>query len=506
MPGRVSIACIVLCGCGRLAFDDLADAPSSEVSAVTLSYPTENLIAVQNTSSISLTPTVTGGPVAFSVTPALPAGLVLAPTTGTITGTPTAEANRTSYVVTASNSSGSASVTLYASIAPGYVVDTTADGLDDDGGVDATCFSTAAAGCSLRAAVQTANRRTTPQLVLLGANTYTIGGALEDVANGLVIAGVGSAQTIVRAPTLHAGYQFAKLASQHTLSVMDLRVDGFGSVNGGAIAVLMGELYVDECDFQNNDSAGSGGVLFINGAAHALLEHSTFENNTSFGGCCGGWGGVIDGEGSATTVIVRTSTAVGNSTGWGSFAHITTGTTLTLENSTLYGNMSTISGTLASPGGVYTLTNDTIAYNTNTNTSVNGSDLPSAGIYLYNPPSGYTLTNVILAHNTMTTGAERSCSHRVVGTTVTTKGGNVVTDDAYNCGVDFTATTDRLTTEPGLDPAAPASHGGETPTMLLVPGSPSIDTGVNDGCPATDQRGVPRPIGPQCDVGAVEME
>jgi uncharacterized repeat protein (TIGR01451 family) len=35
-------------------------------------------------------------------------------------------------------------------------------------------------------------------------------------------------------------------------------------------------------------------------------------------------------------------------------------------------------------------------------------------------------------------------------------------------------------------------------------GSPAIDAGTNDGCPATDQRGVTRPQGPRCDIGAFE--
>jgi hypothetical protein len=268
--------------------------------------------------------------------------------------------------------------------------------------------------------------------------------------------------------------------------------------------VTAGLLYVDECDFRNNDSAGSGGVLFINGGAMAGFEHSTFEDNTSFGGCCGGWGGVIDGEGPGTTISVKTSTAVGNSTGWGAFAHVTTGTMMTIENSTLTHNTSAISGTLASPGGTYVLTNDTIAFNNNTNTTPNDSDLASGGIYLYDTPAGYTLSNVILAANTLFDGSERSCSHRVANTTVSSMGGNIITDDAYNCGVDFKP-TDRLRTNPGIE-ADPADHGGFTPTILLLPGSPSIDTGLNAGCPVTDQRGLTRPIGPACDVGAVEME
>jgi hypothetical protein len=45
-------------------------------------------------------------------------------------------------------------------------------------------------------------------------------------------------------------------------------------------------------------------------------------------------------------------------------------------------------------------------------------------------------------------------------------------------------------------------NGGATETM--VPGAAAIDAGTNDGCPATDQRGVARPIGAACDIGALE--
>jgi hypothetical protein len=58
-------------------------------------------------------PTSSGGPIAsYSVSPALPAGLTLSPTTGVIYGTPIFGAAPATYVVTATNSGGSASATL----------------------------------------------------------------------------------------------------------------------------------------------------------------------------------------------------------------------------------------------------------------------------------------------------------------------------------------------------------------------------------------------------------
>jgi hypothetical protein len=54
-------------------------------------------------------------------------------------------------------------------------------------------------------------------------------------------------------------------------------------------------------------------------------------------------------------------------------------------------------------------------------------------------------------------------------------------------------------------------NGGSTPTQALLPGSPAIDAGnpLPSGgdtvtCAATDQRGVPRPIGRYCAIGAYE--
>jgi hypothetical protein len=39
----------------------------------------------------------------------------------------------------------------------------------------------------------------------------------------------------------------------------------------------------------------------------------------------------------------------------------------------------------------------------------------------------------------------------------------------------------------------------------LLAGSPAIDAGSNSKCPATDQRGAPRPQGAACDIGALEV-
>jgi len=51
-----------------------------------------------------------------------------------------------------------------------------------------------------------------------------------------------------------------------------------------------------------------------------------------------------------------------------------------------------------------------------------------------------------------------------------------------------------------------ASNGGFAPTHALLRGSPAIDA-VRSSCPpTTDQRGVRRPQGARCDIGAYERK
>ncbi len=52
--------------------------------------------------------------------------------------------------------------------------------------------------------------------------------------------------------------------------------------------------------------------------------------------------------------------------------------------------------------------------------------------------------------------------------------------------------------------ASLANNGGATPTLLPAADSPAIDAGADDDCAETDQRGISRPQGAGCDIGAVE--
>jgi DNA-binding beta-propeller fold protein YncE len=78
-----------------------------------LAYTTGTAVYTVGTAITPNSPTSTGGAVtAYSVSPALPAGLSLDDDTGIISGTPTAVTAKASYTVTASNATGSTTATL----------------------------------------------------------------------------------------------------------------------------------------------------------------------------------------------------------------------------------------------------------------------------------------------------------------------------------------------------------------------------------------------------------
>ncbi|MHB2008356.1 MAG: tannase/feruloyl esterase family alpha/beta hydrolase [Acidobacteriaceae bacterium] len=99
--------CLFISGCGLGG----VQAPLAlSYNAVTAVYTLGVVIAPNS-------PTSTGGMItAFSVSPALPAGLSLSPSTGIISGTPTLVSAESRYTVTASNASGSATSALFITV------------------------------------------------------------------------------------------------------------------------------------------------------------------------------------------------------------------------------------------------------------------------------------------------------------------------------------------------------------------------------------------------------
>ena len=112
---RISLATLVLVlsqlalsSCGGGSGDGSIGSPSAPID---LNY-TSPAVLIFGEAVTPFGPTVTGSVTAFSVAPALPAGLNLNPTTGTISGTPTTATATASYTISATNSGGSTTFVL----------------------------------------------------------------------------------------------------------------------------------------------------------------------------------------------------------------------------------------------------------------------------------------------------------------------------------------------------------------------------------------------------------
>jgi len=168
---------------------------------------------------------------------------------------------------------------------------------------------------------------------------------------------------------------------------------------------------------------------------------------------------------------------------------------LTLNNSTVSGNKAvTYGGGIINEsdklrgcnGAVATLNNSTVTGNT-AGTYGGGIAQYHDNTALY--PATITLKNSIVADNIGNPGS--NCRG-----TITSLGHNLSNDET--CGL----------TGPGDLPGDLAmlgpltGNGGPTETHALLPGSKAIDAG--DCPPGADQRGVVRPRGAGCDIGAYE--
>jgi hypothetical protein len=98
--------------------------------------------------------------------------------------------------------------------------------------------------------------------------------------------------------------------------------------------------------------------------------------------------------------------------------------------------------------------------------------------------------NTILAENT-----GGNC-----GGAIASFGNNL--DDASSCA--FAEPGDLSGLPANLGPLA--DNGGGTFTHALLPGSPALEAGNDLSCRPTDQRGITRPQGLHCDMGAFESE
>jgi hypothetical protein len=191
-------------------------------------------------------------------------------------------------------------------------------------------------------------------------------------------------------------------------------------------------------------------------------------------------GGALSWDGGTATLTQVTISGNWASYG-GGFDHLN-GTT-TLINVTLSGNTAVGGGAFDQGGGSIMLTNVTLTRN--------AAPFFAGGIA--NRSGVITLKNTLLADNlNPDTNNKTNCYKLIASNSFS------LSDDG-TCG--FGSGRDNVNVS--LGPLA--NNGGSTQTHLLQQNSPAIDNGTGSGCPQIDQRGVTRPQGQACDVGAVEL-
>ena len=207
----------------------------------------------------------------------------------------------------------------------------------------------------------------------------------------------------------------------------------------------------------NNDARLGGGIFNYFGTAD--LTNVTFQKNFAAKG-----GGAMDGFSLTTMTNVTFSNNSASNSG-GGFNSANSISTLT--NVTFSGNAA-IEG-----GAIYYAAND--------------------------PTKSMTLKNTIIA-NSVEGGdcyiPEESDND------ITSAGFNLISDNT--CDDIFNHPSDWNEVDPLLGPLA--ANGGYAWSHVPQAGSPVIDKGQCLAHVSTDLRGIPRPQGPACDIGAVERK
>ena len=245
---------------------------------------------------------------------------------------------------------------------------------------------------------------------------------------------------------------------------------------------------------QGTDLAADGPVFGIFNV-NATISDVTIRDGHSFVGSNGGGIRISDDANAPVAELNLRGSTVTSNTGEQGGGISSFFAAINLTNVTISGNVAGSGGGLDFDNGSSTLRNVTVTQNSS---GINGG----GGMYV--TETTHTFLNTIVAGNT-TTGTGPDCFEDPLATLVSA--GHVLIGDPAGCT--YTPGTGDLTGAAGLGPLA--TNGGPTPTHGLQPGSQAIDAGnpdTPDGgafrCEPTDQRGVSRPVGARCDIGAFE--
>jgi CSLREA domain-containing protein len=360
---------------------------------------------------------------------------------------------------------------------------------------DGTCD----ADCSLREAIDAANTNPGADDVPVPSGTYLLALGQLVVSDDVRIAGAGQANTIIDGNATDRVFEIQGGV---------VEISGVAIQNGRSGIANIGELNLTNSTVSGHSHGG------IQNYGTATLTNSAVSGNS-------GSGGIYNyGE-----LNLTSSTVSGNhANGWGGgIANSYIYGTATLINSTVSGNHARHGGGISNRYGDLTLTNSTVSGNSANdsiigwpivwgtgggiwnhrgdialiNSTVSGNEVNWYGGGINNISGTVTATNTIIADNISlySPGIDNCYSP------INSLGYNL-TDDT-TC--EFSEPTDLVAADAMLGPLQ--DNGGPTETHDLIPGSPAIDAGsVSCPPPGADQRGVARPQGAACDIGAFELE
>ena len=317
----------------------------------------------------------------------------------------------------------------------------------------------AAAGgaCTLRAAVQEANN-TTGATIVVPAGAYLLASGSNDTKGDLdlrrpmTITGAAK-QPGAAATTINAG------GTERVVEVF-----GTGTTISGVVLT----------NGVSNSSGSPGGAIRVNsGAALTLVDSSVTSSQSNDGG------GIANGG----TLTVERSTVSGNTASSKGGGIYSTGP-LTVRNSTISGNNAKFGGGLRT-GAASTITAVTITGNNGSN---DGGGIERGG-------GTTTLRMTVVAGNTSPMGPD------CVGPLTLALANHI--GNTASC-----STSGPAPTTGNAELGALADNTGPTRTHLPASTSPLLNKVTPANCGVAggvDQRGVTRPSGTGCDIGAVEL-
>jgi hypothetical protein len=308
-------------------------------------------------------------------------------------------------------------------------------------------------------------------------------GGLPSITEPLTINGPGASSVNVRrssgASSPFGLFSVSPSNSLYTVTIRGLKISGADSTGFTAGAVFKdgpGNLALDSVVITGNSGTQAAGLYYSLG--HTTISNSTLTDNHALDVSDGNGGAILGASGQAQIV-----------------------------NSTIDGNSATRFG-----GGVFLGDPATIQILSSTithNTADSDSNSTGSGGGLYNSSTiAFQVANTLLAGNLL--GATSDGTTQCGGGAFTSSGYNLRSEGDTGC-TGFGATGDFVNGTP-LIAGAPATNGGPTPNVALLPGSPAIDAGnpaafgAFPACPATDQRGLFRGGGAgRCDIGSYEL-